>query len=66
MDNAVNLYPPIMAFAPTIGNHGRNMPPNIGMGFGSQAIPALTTNFVMEMRQQMDESNHDMVNTLTQ
>lgn len=36
------------------------------MGFGSQAMTTLTTNLVMAMRQQMDESNHDMINTLTQ
>lgn len=27
---------------------------------------ALTTNFVMVMQQQMDEGNHDNINTLTQ
>lgn len=35
------------------------------MGFGSQAMLIFTTSYVMATRQQMDESNHDMVNTLT-
>ena len=29
-------------------------------------IPTLTTNSLVSMRQQMDESNHGMVNMLTQ
>lgn len=41
------------------------MQPLFGMGFGSQAMPTFTINYVMAMRQQMDESNHDMVNLLT-
>lgn len=50
VDNSTTVYSPIMAFGSTISNHGRNMPPNIGMGFGSQTMPALTTNYVMAMR----------------
>lgn len=54
VDNATNGYSSIMEYGSAIGNHGRNMPLSIRMGFGSQAMPALTTNYVMEMRQQMD------------
>lgn len=66
VDNAVNAYSPIMASSSTTSNHGQTMQPRVGMGFGSQAISALTTNYIMVMRHQMNESNHDMVNTLTQ
>jgi len=34
--------------------------------FGRNAPPALTTKSMMSLRQQMDESNHEMVNLLTQ
>lgn len=36
------------------------------MTFASQEMSTFISNSVMETRQQMDESNHDMVNTLTQ
>lgn len=49
-DNVVNVYSPIMTSGLSIRNHGRTMQPHVGMGFGSQAMPALTTNFVMEMQ----------------
>lgn len=38
----------------------------MGIGFGSHAMPTFTSNSEMEMWQQTDESNHDMVRTLTQ
>lgn len=66
VDNAANTYSPILVYGSTIGNHSRTIPPHMGMGFGSQEMPTFTVNFVMAMRQQMDESNHDMVNTLIQ
>jgi hypothetical protein len=34
--------------------------------FGRSALPALTTESMMLFRKQMDESNHEMVNLLTQ
>jgi len=34
--------------------------------FGRSALPSLTTESMMLLRQQMDESNHEMVNLLTQ
>lgn len=64
-NNVANTYSPISAYGSTIGNQGRTIPPQMGMGFGSHEMSTFTMNFVMEMRQQMDESNHDMVNTLT-
>lgn len=65
-DNIANVYSPILASGSAIGNPGRTIQPQVRMGFGSQAMPTLTTNYVMSMRQQLNESNHDMVNTLTQ
>lgn len=64
--NVANAYSPIMVSGLAISNHGRTIQPCVGIGFRSQVTPALTTNFVMVMRQQVDTSNHDMVNTLTQ
>lgn len=49
----------------TIGNPGQTIQPQGGMGFGSQVMPMSMMNFMMAIRQQMDESYHDMVNTLT-
>jgi hypothetical protein len=40
--------------------------PSSSSVFGKSAIPALTTEFMMLFRRQMDESNHEMVNLLTQ
>ena len=34
--------------------------------FGRNTLPPLTTNSMNLLRQQMDESNHEMVNLLTQ
>lgn len=65
-DNVENAYSPILAYGLAIGNPKWTIQPQAGKGFGSQAMPTLTTNFMLEMRQQMDESNHDMINTLTQ
>lgn len=64
-DNITNTYSSIFASGSAIGNHSRTMPPYMGMRYGSQAMLTFMTNSVMEMRQQMDESNHDMINTLT-
>lgn len=64
--NVANAYLPLLASGSAIGNIGRTVQPQLRMGFSSQEIPTFTMNSVMEMRQQMDESNHDLVNTLTQ
>jgi len=34
--------------------------------FGRNAPPTLTTESMISLRQQMDESNHEMINMLTQ
>lgn len=65
-DNAANNYSAMLAFRSTICNHGRTIPPQMGMGFSSQAMQTFTSNSVIRMRHQMDESNRDIVNTLTQ
>lgn len=62
----MDVYSPILASDSAIGNPSRTLQPQVGMRFGSQAIPTLTTNYVMTMRQEMNESNHNMVNMLTQ
>src|SRR3954470_1888326 len=38
----------------------------IGIGYNHQALPSLSTTSILSIRQQMDESNHEMVNALTQ
>lgn len=48
VDNAANTYSPILAFRSAIGNHGRTIPPHMGMG--SQTMLTFTSNFVMSMR----------------
>jgi len=40
--------------------------PSISSIFGRNIIPTLTTDSMSLLRQQMDESNHEMVNLLTQ
>ena len=40
--------------------------PSSSSVFGRNSLPALTTDFMRSLRQQMDESNHEMVNLLTQ
>jgi hypothetical protein len=40
--------------------------PSSSSVFGRSALPTLTTESMMLFRQQMDESNHEMVNLLTQ
>lgn len=37
-----------------------------GFGLAPQSVPTFTSSFVTVMRQQMDESNHEMVHMLTQ
>lgn len=62
----MNAYSPILAFGSDICNLDQTIHPQVGMEFGPQIMPTLTTNYVMVMRHHMEESNHDMVNTLTQ
>lgn len=64
-DNVANVYSPLLASGSTIGNPGRTIQSQLGMRFSFQAMSTFTTNFVMAIKQQMDECNHDMVNTLT-
>lgn len=64
-DNAMATkpsYKPHNASASTINNMVR---PG-GIGYICQVMPSLNTMSMMSMRQQMDESNLEMVNTLTQ
>lgn len=64
-DNATTAYSPLLASGLAIGNPGRTIQSQLGMGFNSQVMSTFTTNYMIMMRQQMDESNHDMVNMLT-
>ena len=58
---------PLSAFQPYQGlgplTNQLSRPP--GFGLSSQAIPTFTSSSVAVMRQQMDESNHEMVHMLT-
>ena len=40
--------------------------PSCSIIFGRNSLPALTTDSMRSLRQQIDESNHEMVNLLTQ
>ena len=63
-DNATatrSSYNPHNAYASAINNMVR---PG-GMGYIPQITTSLNTTFMMAMRQQMDESNLELVNTLT-
>lgn len=39
--------------------------PRGGLGYVPQVMPPLTTSFLLAMRQQVDDRNHDMVNMFT-
>jgi len=45
--------------------HNTNIP-SVSSIPGRNPLPFLTTNFVNSLRQQKDESNHEMINLLTQ
>ena len=59
----VNVTSPLQGSGSGI-NVGRNSQP-LGIGYSTQ-MPNLTTNSASYLRQQMDEGNHDMVQTLAQ
>jgi len=40
--------------------------PSSSIIFGRNSLPALTTESMRSSRQQMDESNHELINLLTQ
>lgn len=58
----LNLY---MESASTISNPGRITQPG-GVDFSLPNTSSLTLNSTLSIRQQMDESIHEMVNILTQ
>lgn len=49
--NATNAYSQILASNSAIDNPGRTILPQLGMVFGSQAMPTLTMNSIMAIRQ---------------
>lgn len=61
-ENPSSTFPHYQRLGPLANQFGR--PP--GLGFSSQSIPTFTSSSVAVMRQQMDESNHEMVHMLTQ
>lgn len=65
-DNATTMSPlnPYVASESIISNLGRITQPR-GFRFAPPNASALTTNFMLSIRQQMDESNHEMVNMFT-
>lgn len=64
-DNTTAAYSPLLASGLAISNLGRTTQPQLGMGFASKAMSTFTINSKMAMSQQMNESNHEMVNLLT-
>ena len=56
---------PYLAPQSVISNPGRMAQPQGGFGYVPQGLSALTTISLVSIRQQMDESNHEMVNMLT-
>lgn len=49
-----------------ISNLSRMTQPQEGLGYIPQAMPPLTISSLLVVRQQMDDSKHDMVNMLPQ
>lgn len=67
-NNATVVQSPLnhhFASGSAISNPGRFHQPQISTMFASQPLSLITTSLIPVMRQQMDESNHDMVNMLT-
>lgn len=58
------IISPLQESGSAVNNLGRSTQ-TPGMGFSTQ-LPTFTTNYVAVLRQQMDESNHDMVHMLAQ
>lgn len=63
-DPMATIISPLQWPGPAVNNLGQSTQPP-GVGFSAQ-LPAFTTNFAELLRQQMDESNHDMVHMLAQ
>lgn len=61
-DTSASPFPCYQGFGPLATPFGR--PP--GFGLTSQSVPIFTSSSIVVMRQQMDESNHEMVHMLTQ
>lgn len=60
-------FNPFLASASTMGNFGQLGQPPGGMGyFPPHGAFSLTNNSLQVMRQLMNESNHDIVHTITQ
>lgn len=62
-DPLVNASSPLQGYGFGVNNLGQNQP--LGMGLHTQ-MSNLTDNFVAVLRQQMDKSNHEMVQMLAQ
>ena len=69
-DNAVAVHSPFNPYlgsGSAINSNLRQNQPQVGLGFNQQSfLPPIPDNSIQVLRQTMDESNHDMVNTLTQ
>src|ERR1044072_365270 len=68
-DNAVAVSSPLNPYqgsGSAVHSNFRQNQPQTGFGLNQNALlPPITTNPVQVLRQTMDESNHEMVNTLT-
>lgn len=67
LDNATMIespFNPYLVSGSTISNTGRNGQPRGGFRYVPHIMPTFTTDSVETMRQQMDESNHKMINIL--
>ena len=60
-ENSMPVFSPYHASKPLGNQFGRLT----GLGFSHQVMPTFTPSTVAIMRQQMDESNPEMVNMLT-
>src|ERR1044072_9491173 len=69
VDNAAAFHSPFNPYQGSrsaVHSNFRQNQPQAGFGFNQNALlPPITTNSVQVLRQSMDESNHDIVNTLT-
>lgn len=64
VEPVANTFSPLQGLGSAVNNLGQNIQPPVG-GFSSQ-LPIFTNNYLAVIRQQMDKSNHEMVNMLTQ
>ena len=61
-DHVMNVTSPLQGFGSVVNNRGQNMQPQIEKVYSQ--IPNLTNQSEVVIRQQMDESNHKMVQML--